>query len=238
MSDNLSAFQVFTMILAEKFRPRYDVRLQFLAYQVKMLRSRIDDSKIYTTPEEHAELTRLGALIEHDISDVMLVVKPGTYRRWLKPKEAQEKKPGRPRTAEATVNLVLQFASDNLAWGYKKLHGELKKLGIKVGVTTISDILKRAGHHPVPDKGRNNSSSNWSTFISFHMDTLVACDFFTKPIYTLKGRFDAYVLVFIHLGSRRVFMSPPTFTATPHSIGPTNIITPSPFILNRGFPLP
>jgi putative transposase len=43
------------------------------------------------------------------------------------------------------------------------------------------------------------------------MDTLVACDFFTKPIYTLKGRFDVYVLVFIHLGSRRVFMSPPTF---------------------------
>jgi putative transposase len=126
MSDKLSAFQVFTMLLAEKFRPRYDVRLQFLTYQVKMLRSRIDDSKIYTTPEERAELTRLGALIEHDISDVMLVVKPGTYRRWLKPKKAQEKKPGRPRMAEATVNLVLQFASDNLAWGYKKLHGELK----------------------------------------------------------------------------------------------------------------
>jgi len=43
------------------------------------------------------------------------------------------------------------------------------------------------------------------------MDTLVACDFFTKPVYTFKGRFDAYVLVFIHLESRRVFMSPATF---------------------------
>ena len=43
------------------------------------------------------------------------------------------------------------------------------------------------------------------------MDTLAACDFSTKLVYTLKGRFDAYVLVFIHLGSRRVFMSPATF---------------------------
>ncbi len=55
MSDNLSVFQVFTMLLAEKFRPRYDARLQLLTYQVEMLRSRIDDSKIYTTPQERAE---------------------------------------------------------------------------------------------------------------------------------------------------------------------------------------
>ena len=211
MNGYLSVFQVFSMLLAEKFRPRYDTRLQLLAYQVKMLRGRINDSKIYTTPEERAELTRLGELLDHDISDVILVVQPETYRGWLKPKEAKTRKPGRPRTAEATVNLVLQFASDNLAWGYKKLHGELKKLGIKIGITTISDILKRAGHHPVPDKERRHQPTNWKKFISSHMETLVACDFFTKPVYTLKGRFDAYVLVFIHLGSRRVFMSPATF---------------------------
>lgn len=43
------------------------------------------------------------------------------------------------------------------------------------------------------------------------METLVACDFFSKPVLTWRGRVDAYVLVFIHLGSRKVFMSPPTF---------------------------
>jgi len=60
----------------------------------------------------------------------MLVVKLGTYRRWLKPKESKQRNPGRPRTAEATVNLVMQFASESLVWGYRKLHGEFKKLGI------------------------------------------------------------------------------------------------------------
>ncbi|MDF7826872.1 integrase core domain-containing protein [Pontiellaceae bacterium B12227] len=109
------------------------------------------------------------------------------------------------------MNLILQFATDNLTWGYKHLHDELKKLGIKIGLTTIRDILKRAGHHPVPEKGGGYPASNWKLFLSSHMDTLIATDFFTKPVLTWRGWVDAYVLVFIHLGSRRVFMSPSTF---------------------------
>jgi putative transposase len=108
----------------------------------------------------------------------------------------------------------MQFASENLMWGYKHLYGELKKLGIRIGLTTIRDILKRAGHYPVPDKGGGRPPGQWKQFISSHMDTLVATDFFTKPILTWKGRVYATVLVFIHLGSRRVFMSSPTFSPT------------------------
>ena len=84
---------------------------------IKKVQNRIDDSKIYTTPAERAELTRLGEMIEHDISDVMLVVQPETYHRWRKPKEVISKRPGRPRTPHATVNLVKQFASENLTLG-------------------------------------------------------------------------------------------------------------------------
>ncbi|MFC1467411.1 integrase core domain-containing protein [Verrucomicrobiota bacterium] len=160
-------------------------------------------------------MLRLGALIDHDVSDSILVVKPTTYRKWMRKKEhPKPKQAGRPGTPQATVNLVMKFAKENLSWGYKHLHGELKKLGIKIGLTTIRDILKRAGHHPIPDKETKSQPSNWKQFISSHMDTLVACDFFTKPVYTLKGRIDAHVLVFIHLGSRRVFMSPATFHPT------------------------
>ncbi|MGE4489850.1 MAG: integrase core domain-containing protein [Kiritimatiellales bacterium] len=162
------------------------------------------------TEEERTELLRLGAMLGHDISDVMQVVKPATYRRWLNRKQSR-RKPGRPRIAQATVNLILQRAKENLAWGYKHLHGELKKLGIRVGLSTIRVILKREGHHPIPDKGGRSQPSNWKLFLRSHMETLIACDFFTKPVLTWKGRVDAYVLVFIHLGSRRVFMSPATF---------------------------
>lgn len=211
MSGFLRVFQVFEKLLEAKFRTKYDARLQLLAYQVEMLRNRIDDERIYTKPEERAELMRLGALLDHDIADVMLVVKPETYRGWLKPKETKPRRPGRPGTAKATVDLVLRFALENLGWGYKRLHGELKKLGIRIGLTTIYDIHKREDIHPVPDKERGHLPSNWKLFLSSHMDTLVATDFFTKPVLTWRGWVDAYVLVFIHLGSRRVFMSPATF---------------------------
>ncbi|MBI9021197.1 MAG: transposase [Verrucomicrobia bacterium] len=208
-------FQVFEQLFEARYRRRYDARLQLLAYQIEMLRSRINADRIYTCPEERAELTRLGAELDHDIDDVLLVVKRGTYRGWLRPKEnTKPKKPGRPGTPQATVNLVMQFAVENLTWGYERIQGELMKLGIRIGATTISDILKRAGRHPIPEKGSGNPPGQWKQVISSHMDTLVATDFFTKPVLTWRGWIDAYVLVFIHLGSRRVLMSPATFNPT------------------------
>jgi hypothetical protein len=52
------------------------------------------------------------------------------------------------------------------------------KLGIRIGATTISDILKRAGHYPIPEKGSGRPPSNWKLFVRSHMDTLAATDFF------------------------------------------------------------
>lgn len=205
-------FVLFTF-LAHRFLPKYDVRMQLLMFQIKMLRDRIDDQRIVPTPEERAELLRLGNEINHDVADVMLVVKPQTYRRWLSPKaKTRSPKPGgRPGTAEEIVALILRMAAENLSWGYKRIFGEMKKLGIAVGLTTIRDILKRSDCPPPPEKTKSRPTLPWSKFVSAHMESLVACDFFTKPVYTLRGRFDAYVLVFLHLGSRRVYLSQPTF---------------------------
>ncbi len=205
-------FQVFEKLFEAKYRGRYNAQLQMQAYQIQMLESRIDADRIYTTPKERADLIRLGSELEHDVDDVLLVVKPDTYRGWLRRKESSKaKKPGRPGTPQATVNLVMRIAVENLTWGYEKIQGELLKLGIRIEVTTVSDILKRENHHPIPDKGSSRPPGQRKKFINSHMDTLVSTDFFTKPVLTWRGWVDAYVLVFIHLGSRRVFMSPATF---------------------------
>lgn len=215
MSRLLRIFQVLEALFEARYRRRYDTRLQLLAYQIQMLQSRLDTERIYTTPRERAELTRLGAELDHDIKDVMLVVKPDTYRGWLRPKESEKpQNPGRPQTPQATINLVMRFATENLSWGYERIQGELKKLGIWIGITTVSDILKREGIHPVPDKEQKLQPGNWKRFLDSHMNTLVATDFFTNPILTWRGWVDATVLVFIHLGSRRVFMSPATLNPT------------------------
>jgi putative transposase len=205
-------FVLFTF-LAHRFLPKYDIRMQLLMFQIKMLRDLIDDQRIVPTPEERAELIRLGNEINYDVADVMLVVKPQTYHRWLSPKaKTRSPKPtGCPSTAEDIIALILRMATENLSWGYKRILGELKKLGNSVGLTTIRDILKRSDCPPPPEKTKSKPNLPWSNFVSAHMESLVACDFFTKPVYTLRGRFDAYVLVFLHLGSRRVYLSKPTF---------------------------
>lgn len=82
-----------------------------------MLCDRIRDSRIVPTQRERAELLRLGAEIDHDISDVMMVVKPATYKAWLRQRQPSRKKrvAGRPETEEGIIQLILRLADENLA---------------------------------------------------------------------------------------------------------------------------
>ena len=179
-----------------------------------MLRNRIDVSRIVPTPEEKAELLRLGAMMDHDVGDVMQIVQPKTYRRWLRESrnEAPLKRSGRPRIPEATRELVVRLARENIFWGYRRIVGELKKLGCRIGATTVRQILVDTGLNPWPHKAIKNPPMQWMTFVHANIDSIVACDFFSKKVYTLRGVFHAYVLVFIHLGSRKVYASPPTYS--------------------------
>lgn len=206
---------IFSLVtlMTQWLRPRYNARLRLLEAQIRMLRARVDTSRIVPTPKERAELLRLGAAMGHDIDEVMHVVVPGTYKKWLRQLRAGGKfRPtGRPRTPMATRNLVLRMATENLRWGYRRIVGEFKKLGIRIGATTIRDILKEEGHFPEPQKATKTPTIPWTTFVHAHLDSMVSCDLFTKRVFTLGGITRAYVLVFIHLGSRKVFHSPSTY---------------------------
>jgi len=108
-------------------------------------------------------------------------------------------------------DIVIRIGSENLLWGFKRIVGELKKLGLYAGANSVKRILNEAGIHPSPERHRKKPALPWSTFIRAHMESMVACDFFTKTVFTLRGPRTAYVLIFIHLGSRRVFCSAPTY---------------------------
>ena len=87
------------LTLAERlFRPKHNVRLQILEAQIRFLRLRIEASRIVPSPEEKHELLRLGALLDHDVGDVMHIVLPETYRTWLRKKARRGifKRSGRP----------------------------------------------------------------------------------------------------------------------------------------------
>ena len=94
-----------------------------------------------------------------------------------------------------------------------RIKGELNKLGIAVSHATVKAIIERHSPEPNPDGSatRKKPIVTWAQFIEMHLDSLVACDFFSKTVYTLRGPVLAFVLVFVHYKSRRVFVSLATY---------------------------
>jgi len=138
------------------------------------------------------------------------IVHPDTLRRWIR----EERKgrwrtaaPGRRRTAVDIRKLILKLARET-GWGYTRILGELKKLGVKtVSRNTVKNILKQHGF----DTGPRRGAGTWDEFLKIHAATLWQCGFFSKKVLTPKGFRDLFVLVFLHVGSRRVFIAPATF---------------------------
>jgi putative transposase len=65
---------------------------------------------------------------------------------------------------------VLRLARENPGWGYRRIHGELRVLGIKVAASTGWEILQQAGMDPAPER----TSSTWADFLRSQADALLA----------------------------------------------------------------
>ena len=208
------AFKTVLWMFLQFFAPRHNAQIRFLKAQVGILRKRIPAERIVPSPAEKAELLRIGAEVGHDVRPVLEIVTPATYRRWLNDarRGKRPKKSGRPHLAQEVKDLIICIGRENLLWGYRRIVGELKKLGYSISHNTVKRILAGEGIYPTSEKKScRRPPMPWGQFVVSHMDSLVACDFFTKTIYTWRGTCDAFCLVFIHLRSRRVFCSPATF---------------------------
>ncbi|MGW5433965.1 integrase core domain-containing protein [Streptomyces sp. NPDC004059] len=111
--------------------------------------------------------------------------------------QSRPKRGGRPRTVYSIRALVLRLARENPSWGYRRLHGELLVLGVKVAASTVWEILREAGIDPAPE----GASSAWADFLRSQADALPACDFFETV--TLSGA-RLYVFAVIEHANRRI----------------------------------
>ena len=185
-------------------------QVEYLVVENRLLRDQIP-GPVRLTERERSRLVRFGTAVGPALKDLISIVRYDPFRRWargVKRKGRKAKRPaGRPRTAAHVEELVVRLARES-GWGYTRILGELRKLGVKsVSQGTVRNILKRHGVEPAPDR----RDPLWDTFLRRHAETLWACDFFTTNVLTARGMRPASVLAFIHVKSRRVIVTKATF---------------------------
>src|ERR1022692_4728400 len=133
-----------------------------------------------------------------------LLVTPDTIVRWHRDivrrrwgARSMRGRTGRPATRQSIRALVRRLARENPGWGYRRIHGELAGLGVKVAASTVWEILRASGIDP----GRRETGPTWPQFLRCQAEAILACDFFTVDL--LDGT-QAYVLAVIEHATRRI----------------------------------
>jgi len=205
------------VMLHELWSTRRDSHIRLLKLQIELLKERLPGNRVILDPDERRRLMKIGAELDHRVEDTLGIVSVKTYRRWQR-EERGGQEPGRvgwPGLTKSLRELIVRLAKENLGWGVRRIVGELKKLALKASRSTVRRVLVDEKILPDPDRrAPQGVQTPWRKFVAVHMNVMVACDFFCKTIWTPLGRQMAYVLTFIHLGSRKVFTSPSTLNPT------------------------
>jgi putative transposase len=141
-----------------------------------------------------------------------LFIQPATLLRWhrdlVRRRWTYPHRRGRPAVAEEVRKLVLRLARENPTWGYRRVHGELRLLGYRIGASTVWTILQHAGVDPAPKR----SALTWRQFLRAQAKGVLALDFFTVDTVFLQR---LYVLFVLEVATRRVRV----LGVTPHPVG-------------------
>jgi transposase InsO family protein len=176
--------------------------LLVLRHENAVLRRHV--GRVRYEPADRVWFAALARLIPRRRWTEIFPVTPATLLAWhrklaaAKYDTSKRRKPGRPPTVPGIARLVIQLANENPLWGYRRIHGELTKLGIAVGPSTVWEILHAAGIDPAPRR----TGPTWR-FLTAQATGIVAVDFLHVDTVLLKR---LYVLVFIEHGTRRMHL--------------------------------
>jgi putative transposase len=188
-----------------------DAELLVLRHENAVLRRHA--GRIRYEPADRVWLTALARLIPRGRWAEVFPVTPATLLAWHRRLAARKydtskrRKPGRPPAIRSIARLVVRLAKENPLWGYRRIHGELTKLGVRVAPSTVYEILRAAGIGPAPRR----SGPTWQQFLHAQAAGILAVDFLHVDTVLLKR---LHVLVFIEHGTRRMHLGGVTANPT------------------------
>jgi len=153
------------MVLARREVSK-DAELLVLRHENAVLRRHV--GRVRYEPGDRAWFAALAGLIPRRRWIGIFPVTPATLLAWHRKPAARKydtsgrRKPGRPPTVPSIARLAVRLAKENPLWGYRRIHGELTKLGVTVATSTVWEILRAAGIEPSPRRsarpGGNSST--------------------------------------------------------------------------------
>jgi hypothetical protein len=177
------------------------VEIVVLRHQLKVLQRQVKGGPRYR-PLGRALLAALAGALPR-VRWRAFLVQPETLLGWHRGASRRRwrrwrvlRREGRPPLPDGTVELVIRLAREDRSWGCVRAQGELVKLGIRVGATTVRRTLRRAGLGPVPRRGQG-----WAGFPRSQAAGILAVDFFTVGTIWLS---QLYVLFAIEVKNRAV----------------------------------
>jgi putative transposase len=175
-----------------------DAEILLLRHQISVLRRQVARPRFSWS--DRALIAALASLVPRERWAALLVT-PETILRWHRALVRRRwtyrhRRPGRPALPEETVELIVRLSKENPRWGYLRIVGELKKLGVTVSKGSVANVLRRHGLPPAPRR----TGPTWAEFLRAQARGVLATDFFTVDTVLLRR----YYVLFVIEVERRV----------------------------------